>query len=537
MSHSSISSPALSVRNLRIALPPGSERHYAVNNISLDIAAGEVVCLIGESGSGKSMIAQTIMGLTPPNIAVSQGRILMHGESVLDMPPKRIRALRGNRIAMVFQEPLSSFDPLQRIGDQIGLPLKLHTRLSRIERYDKVIGLMEKVGLPDPVNLYRRYPHELSGGQLQRALIAAALTMNPDVLIADEPTTALDATTQAQIIELLLTCRREFNMGILFISHDLSVVAKIADRILVMRHGEVLENDVAQHVLSNPQHPYTRELLAAAPVLVLDGHRSLIASEQAVALSVQSIDKAYRSGSIWRRSLPVPILKDVSLNIAHGQILGVIGESGSGKSTLARCIAKLLEIDHGKIEIAGQDIGHLKGERLRLHRKQVQMVFQDPYKSFNPRFTIGEALIECAVNLGADKKTASRKAVDLLMLVGLKPDMMQRFPHEFSGGQRQRISIARALMVDPALLIADEAVSALDISIQAQIIRLLRDVRQKLGLTILFITHDLRVASGLCDQIVVMHQGRVVEAGATSDVFSNPQHHYTQHLLSSATLQ
>ncbi|WP_425405525.1 ABC transporter ATP-binding protein [Hwanghaeella sp.] len=521
--------PVLSIENLTIDLPQGADRKHAVRDCSYTVNKGEILCIVGESGSGKSMSVNALMGLLPEGVSVSAGQANFGGQDILRMSESDRRSLRGARIAMIFQEPMTALNPLMRIGDQIIEVFDAHKRHTRSQRQARVLELVREVGLPDPEKIIRAYPFQLSGGQRQRAMIAMALALEPELLIADEPTTALDVTTQAQILELILNLRETHGMAVLFITHDFGVVSEIADNVIVMRHGEIVEHDTAVTVLSAPRHEYTKQLLAAIPSNHVPKTEAV---ESPHVLEVKSLTKVYKTGGGFMRPVrEVRAIDDVSLTIAKGEVLGLVGESGSGKSTLGRAVVRLVTPDTGQILVSGVDMASLKDEDLRHARHKVQMVFQDPYASLNPRHRILRALIDGPIAKGVPKEEAQKRARELMQIVGLDADAVERFPHEFSGGQRQRIGIARALAMDPELIIADEAVSALDVSIQAQVLDLLRDLRKQFGLSILFITHDLRVAAQLCDRIAVMQKGKLVEVGVVSEVFLNPQDTYTRRLL------
>ncbi|KAA8607887.1 microcin ABC transporter ATP-binding protein [Salipiger aestuarii] len=519
----------LAIEHLTIGLPEGADRPFAVEDVSMTIDKGQVLCVVGESGSGKSMTANALMGLLPPGVAVKAGRALFEARDVLRLPEADKMALRGASIAMIFQEPMTALNPLMRIGDQITEVFAAHDRFTQAERRKKALDLIREVQLPDPEKIIRAYPFQLSGGQRQRAMIAMALALEPKLLIADEPTTALDVTTQSQILKLILDLRDRRGMAVMFITHDFGVVAEIADGVIVMREGKVVEQGPAAQVLNTPQHGYTRRLLAAIPTGVLPERRVLSDSP---ALEIKGLRKIYRTGGgLFRAPREVRAVDDVSLTVSRGEVLGLVGESGSGKSTLGRTAVRLVTPDGGQVLVGGTDLAALSDEDLRKQRHKVQMVFQDPYASLNPRQRIIGAITDGPIARGIPKARAVARARELLDIVGLGADAASRFPHEFSGGQRQRIGIARALAMDPELIIADEAVSALDVSIQAQVLDLLRDLREKMDLSILFITHDLRVAAQLCDRIAVMQKGRLVEIGTVHDIFLNPQQDYTKQLL------
>jgi peptide/nickel transport system ATP-binding protein len=522
--------PFVAIKNLKIVLPPGAERPYAVDGVSFDLMAGEIVCVVGESGSGKSMCAHALMGLLPHSVTIEGGEIAFEGENLLALNEDGWRDLRGRRIAMVFQEPMTALNPLMRIGDQMMEMFEAHNLLSPGERRQKALALAREVGLPDPERIVRAYPHQLSGGQRQRAMIAMALALEPAILVADEPTTALDVTTQAQILKLIRDLQRSRHMAVMFITHDFGVVADIADRIVVLRHGKVVEQGQAESVLSRPQHPYTRALLAAVPSIDPPPRAPLVDRKRVV--EVVGLDKTYvTTGGWFRPDRRVEAAKGVNFSISHGETLGLVGESGSGKSSVARLVMRLIDADRGTVRIGGVDFTQLHSKALRDQRRRIQMIFQDPFASLNPRRKVGQIICDGPIAHGADPKQAQSRARDLLGLVGLDARAMERYPHEFSGGQRQRIGIARALALEPEIIVADEAVSALDVSVQAQVLKLLEDLKMRLGLSMLFITHDLRVAAQICDRIAVMKCGEIVELKPTAVLFATPEHPYTRELL------
>jgi peptide/nickel transport system ATP-binding protein len=519
----------LRIEGLTVALPKGADRPHALVDVSLSLSPNEILCIVGESGSGKSLTAGAIMGLLPEGVRAEAGRILFEGRDLLAVSQDELRKLRGARIGMIFQEPMTALNPLRSIGSQIGEMFRIHRDLAQSAIDARVLELLAEVGIPDPPGAARAFPHELSGGQRQRAMIAMALALEPSVLIADEPTTALDVTTQARILELIRAMQRRTGTAVLFITHDFGVVADIADRIAVMRHGAVVEQGLAAEVLNHPQHPYTRALVAAVPPLSPPPAEA-VSTE--IVLQITNLSKTYRKGAFLARNRRVThAVKDVTLSLPRGGTLGIVGESGSGKSTLARCLVRLLDPDAGSVTVDGQDRLALSREALRRDARRVQMVFQDPFASLNPRRKVGELVAQGPIIHGTPKAEAYARARELFALVGLDPQAMDRFPHEFSGGQRQRIGLARALAMRPEVLVADEPVSALDVSVQAQVLKLLVRLRQQLGLSMVFITHDLRVAAQLCDHIAVMRRGEVVENGLTAAIFANPQHDYTRALM------
>jgi len=526
-------SAVLDVQGLTVRLPAGADRVNAVENVSFAVAPGEIVCVVGESGSGKSVTAHAIMGLLPPRqLAVAAGRVLLEGDDLLTKTPAEMRRIRGDRISMIFQEPMTALNPVMKVGDQVAEVLDIHSNFSERERRARVLDVMASVHLPEPERMIDVYPHQLSGGQRQRIMIAAALVLDPVLLIADEPTTALDVTTQAQILKLIKELRERRNTGVLFITHDFGVVAEVAHRVVVMQHGRVVEQGTTDDVLRRPRDDYTRMLIRAVPSLSPPARAPI--TQAPVVLQTNALTKTYVSGGFFARRREVKAAKDVNLHVRRGETLGVVGESGSGKSTVARCIARLIEPSDGAILIEGADVAKLSARALRPHRKRVQIVFQDPYRSLNPRRTVGAAITEGPVNFGMSERDAVARARELMHLVGLDADALARFPHQFSGGQRQRICIARALAMDPEILVADEPVSALDVSVQTQVLELIDDVRKRFNLAVLFITHDLRVAAQVCDRIAVMHNGEVVEEGTTAAVFAAPKHDYTRALFDSA---
>ncbi|MFQ6185948.1 ABC transporter ATP-binding protein [Sinorhizobium meliloti] len=519
----------LSIRDLSVRLPGGGDRDFAVKGVSIDVHPGEIVCLVGESGSGKSVTAASVMRLNP--LPVDHGKILLEGEDLVSVSKPRLRQLRGTRMSMIFQEPMTALNPMHRVGDQVAELLLAHSDVSKIRDRRSAAAVVEKmfgdVHLPDPAGIMSRYPHQLSGGQRQRIMIAMALIMKPALVIADEPTTALDVTTQAQILSLLRELQKANGAGILFITHDFGVVADIADRIVVMRRGEIVEQGCAADVLYNPQHDYTKALIAAVPKLI---PRETSTLARPPVLVARNLTKVYPTAGSKGRGFRA--VDDIGLAVHQGQTLGIVGESGSGKSTAARCIARLIQPSSGQVVLGDTDIATLGTARLRPFRRRMQMIFQDPYRSLNPRITVGMSIIEGPLNYGVSRSEAEQRAKALLGMVSLDPSAFERYPHQFSGGQRQRIAIARALIMDPELIIADEAVSALDVSVQAQVLDVLENIRDQMNLSILFITHDLRVASRLCDHIAVMRHGKVVEFSETAKLFACPKDPYTQELLS-----
>jgi peptide/nickel transport system ATP-binding protein len=521
----------LTIEGLSVKLPKGADRSHALGGVSMAIAANEIVCVVGESGSGKSVMANAIMRLLPGEVAIDGGRVLFEGKDLASASNTEMRKVRGAGIAMIFQEPMTALNPLRTIGDQIGEMFEIHTDLSKADIKARVLALLQDVRIPDPAQAARAYPHELSGGQRQRAMIAMALALDPRLLIADEPTTALDVTTQAQILKLIKELQTRRNTAVLFITHDFGVVAEIADRVVVMQHGKVVEQGAVKDVLTSPQHPYTQQLIAAVPPLTAPPPRGL---SDDIILTLDNVSKTYRNGGFLGRGVRVThAVKSVSLKLPRGATLGIVGDSGSGKSTLARCIIRLIDPDGGSIVLEGKDWAKLTRDEVRRETKHIQMVFQDPFASLNPRRKAGDLVAQGPIVHGTPRAQAVAQAKELFRLVGLDPSAIDRFPHEFSGGQRQRIGLARALALKPDVLVADEAVSALDVSVQAQVLKMLHELRERLGLSIVFITHDLRVAAQICDLVAVMKDGEVVEHGLAGEVFGNPQHAYTKALLAS----
>lgn len=523
----------LDIRGLSVTLPKGADREFAIEDISLTVGRGEIVCVVGESGSGKSVSAQTVMGLIPrKELTPVAGEIMLQGEDLLQKSETELRELRGVKMAMIFQEPMTALNPVMQVGDQIGEMLEIHTNMSASERRERIIEVMNDVGLPDVSQMIDSYPHQLSGGQRQRIMIAMALALEPALLIADEPTTALDVTTQAQILDLIKDIQKRHGTGVMFITHDFGVVAEIADRVVVMQNGKVVEQGTANQVLTKPREPYTKMLIASVPSLTPPKREPITLGEP--ILATKGLEKIYGALGWFGGGRVVHAAKQVELEVRRGETLGVVGESGSGKSTVARCIVRLIDPTSGEILIDGQNIAKMSQSELRSYRRNVQVVFQDPYRSLNPRRTVGQSIVEGPMNFGTSHQEALERASDLMEIVGLSPHALDRFPHQFSGGQRQRICIARALAMEPKVLIADEAVSALDVSVQAQVLKLLDDVRKRFDLAMLFITHDLRVAAQICDRIMVMQHGEVVEQGLTASVYAKPSHPYTKLLLDAA---
>jgi peptide/nickel transport system ATP-binding protein len=518
------SAPILAVEGLTVALPKGADRALAVDAVSLELRRGEILCIVGESGSGKSALTGAILGAPAPGLRVIGGSVRLCGKELTKLSERAWCRIRGNRIAMIFQEPMASLNPAIPVGQQITEVFELHAKMSVSERRERALTLIRSMQLPDPERIFASYPHQLSGGQCQRVIIAMALAMNPEVLIADEPTTALDVTTQAQVLKLIRELREAQGHGILFITHDFGVVAEIADRIAVMRHGRIVEIGTARQVLTQPAHPYTRELIAAVPSLVPPSKEAATIEAKTV-LAVTGLAKSYGR---------VHAVNEVTFALERGTTLSVVGESGCGKSSLARLIVRLTEPTSGRVDVNGKCFLTLEGRELRASCRAVQMIFQDPFGSLNPLRRAGATIARAAMLAGADRRTARARAGELFDRVGLPREGLDRRPAAFSGGQKQRIGIARALAMNPDVLIADESLSALDASSQAQILELLRKLQNELGLAILMITHDLRVAAQISHRIAVMQAGRIVEIGPAEQIINSPGHPYTRELLESA---
>ena len=529
-----INQPLLDVRDLSVAFHQGGNTSVAVNKVSFDIKRGECVALVGESGSGKSVSALSILKLLPyPMASHPSGGIRFKGHELLGMSENDIRAIRGNDISIIFQEPMTSLNPLHTIGAQIGEVLQLHNSLRGDKARARVIELLTQVGIPDPETRLGSYPHQLSGGQRQRVMIAMALANEPDLLIADEPTTALDVTVQAQILALLADIRQRLGMSLLFITHDLGIVRRIAERVCVMKNGEIVEQGPVEQVFTSPQHHYTKALLAAEP-------KPDPAPPQPDAPVVMSTDDLkvwfpIKRGLLRKTIGHVKAVDGVSVKIRQGETLGVVGESGSGKTTLGLALLRLIS-SQGPIVFMGKDVQGLQFKQMRPFRRDMQIVFQDPFGALSPRMSVGDIIAEgLSVHqrlLSEDEREA--RVVKALQDVGLDPATRFRYPHEFSGGQRQRISIARAVVLEPSFVVLDEPTSALDMLFQAQMVDLLRDLQRKHNLTYMFISHDLRVVASLASHLIVMHHGKVVEEGPAAELFKNPKSDYTRALFAAA---
>ena len=526
--------PLISVEDLSVDFGAGDNVTHAVKNVSFDIGDAETVALVGESGSGKTVTALSILKLLPyPSASHPSGAIRFKGENLLALPLDGLRHVRGNKISMIFQEPMTSLNPLHTIEQQVGEVLKIHRGMSGNALRARVLDLLKKVGIDDPEGRLQSYPHQLSGGQRQRVMIAMALANEPDLLIADEPTTALDVTIQAQILDLLLKLKAEFNMAMLLITHDLGIVRKMADRVCVMNNGEIVERGPTHDIFANPQHPYTKHLIASEP----KGSPPAADPKAKTILEAKDLRVWFpiRRGFLRRIVGHIKAVDGINLAVKEGQTLGVVGESGSGKTTLGLALLRLVSSD-GPIVYLGDRIDGYDSKQMRPLRRDMQIVFQDPYGSLSPRLSIGQIIEEGLViqNPGLSRDERDERVARALEEVGLDPKLRDRYPHEFSGGQRQRIAIARALVLEPKFLILDEPTSALDVSVQAQIVDLLRDLQKRHKLAYLFISHDLKVVRALANSIIVLRNGKVVEQGPARTVFSDPKTDYTKALLAAA---
>ncbi|WP_313604751.1 ABC transporter ATP-binding protein [Rhizobium sp.] len=550
--------PVLSVKNLSTSFRVGDEWKTVVRNISFDVAPRETVAIVGESGSGKSVTSLSIMRLLPKKTSRIDGQVFLQGKELVSLPEEEMRRVRGNDISMIFQEPMTSLNPIFPIGKQIAEALTVHKDISKAEAKAEVLRLLEKVRIPNAKGRFDEYPHQFSGGMRQRVMIAMALASKPKLLIADEPTTALDVTIQGQILDLIKQLQDEEGMSVLFITHDMGVVAEVADRTIVMFRGDQVETGATADIFHRGKHPYTRALLSAVPRLGSMGERKLplrfpiinvktgeqqkladvtdtVAKGKTPILEVRDLTTRFdiHSGLLGRKTGAVHAVENVSFSLQEGETLSLVGESGCGKSTTGRSVTRLINPTSGNVVLDGYEVMKLDQSSLRRMRRSVQMIFQDPFASLNPRMSIGSAVMEPFVEHALGSKAEARdKAAALLEKVGLSADMMKRFPHEFSGGQRQRIAIARALMLDPKVIVADEAVSALDVSIKAQVCNLLLDLQQSLKLAYLFISHDMAVVERVSHRVAVMYLGEIVEIGPRAAVFENPQHPYTKKLMS-----
>lgn len=553
-------SKLLDVKNLSVAFISDGMEKEVISNISFQLYPNEILGIVGESGSGKSVSSLAIMGLLPKEISkVKNGSILFIDQYLNDIDPKSFQQIRGKEISMIFQEPMSSLNPSMTCGRQVLEILLHHTRLSKKEAKNETIELFEKVKLPDPLRVYDAYPHEISGGQKQRVMIAMAIACKPKVLIADEPTTALDVTVQKDIIALLKSLQKDNEMSIIFISHDLSLVSEIADRVVVMYKGEVVETGSAEEVFLNPKELYTKALIKSRPSMdsrlrilpTIDDfiHKrdrsDFISSKERQVnheriynkkplLEIINLEKEYISTSGWfTKPSSFKAVDQVSFKLFPGETLGLVGESGCGKSTLANAILQLDKATSGTILYKGKDVTHLNSSEIRQLRKEIQIIFQDPYASLNPRLTVGQAIMEPMKvhGIGSSKEERKAKVIELLEKVGLDKTYFNRYPHEFSGGQRQRIGIARTIALEPQLIICDESVSALDISVQAQVLNLLNELKENFGFTYIFISHDLAVVKYMSDQLIVMNKGQIEEMNDADRIYENPEKNYTKKLI------
>jgi peptide/nickel transport system ATP-binding protein len=567
----------LVVKNLDIKFKTKNGLSSAVRNISLKVDKGEIIGIVGESGSGKSVTSLAIMRLLDPKMSVVTGKILLDDVNLLELKEKEMRAVRGNRIGMIFQEPMTSLNPVLNCGSQVAEAIRLHKGVSKGEARKRTIELFNEVQLPRPEAIYDAYPHEISGGQKQRVMIAMALSCDPEILVADEPTTALDVTVQKTIIELLLRLKAERNMSLIFISHDLGVISEIADQVMVMYKGEIVEQGKIADIFNNPKHPYTKGLLACRPstahhlkrlptvsdFLKFDQYGEIVKSRVTIQdiqqqnaysvnemlerkqklysqepfLRVENLCKWYpeSTGLFQRNKSYIKAVDDVSFEVYRGETLGLVGESGCGKSTLGRSILRLIEPTSGQVFLDNVDIQSLSEKDLREMRRDIQIIFQDPYSSLNPRLTVGESIMEPlhVHNLYNNVTERKERVMELLKRVNLGTEHFNRYPHEFSGGQRQRIVIARALALQPQFIICDESVSALDVSVQAQVLNLLRELQEEFNLTYIFISHDLSVVKHIADRLMVMNKGVIEEVGDSEDVYYHPRKEYTKKLISS----
>ncbi len=551
------------IKNLSVDFQLDERVLHAVRNISFQIPKGKTVGLVGESGSGKSVTAFSLMRLVPePPGSISGGQILFHGKNLLSLSDAEMRNIRGNRMSMIFQEPMSSLNPVFTIGNQIAETLIVHQKLSKKEATERSIKLLHQVEIDNPHERIKAYPHQLSGGQRQRVMIAMAIACNPELLIADEPTTALDVTIQKQIMELLRNLQKQYGMSILFITHDLSLIAEIADEILVMYQGKLVEKNSTSNIFKSPQHPYTKGLMACRPTLDNNWNRLPVMSDYLdstgqtlipedkwgikktknlfsvdVVLEVKNLKKyfPFKKDFFGNVKSWIKAVDDVSFQLRKGETLGLVGESGCGKTTLGRVILRLLSATSGEVIYRGKSLMDLSWKQMLPFRRKMQIIFQDPYSSLNPRMTIESTLTEPMIvhHLGAGRKERRERAEYLMEKVGLSVDMLLRYPHEFSGGQRQRICIARALVVEPEFIVCDESLSALDVSIQSQILNLLLDLQDEMDLSYIFISHDLAVVKFISDEICVMNDGKIVERNNAEGIYKNPQNEYTKKLLNS----
>ncbi|MGZ3881044.1 MAG: ABC transporter ATP-binding protein [Flavisolibacter sp.] len=559
--------PLLRIENLYVDFITDQQTTHAVKDISLVVNRGEILAIVGESGSGKSVTSLSILQLLPkPPAHYPAGKILFSEDgdttfNLLTASTRELQQLRGQKIAMIFQEPMTSLNPVMSCGRQVMEALLVHKKISSKDARQETVNWFEKVKLPEPAKMFSRYPHELSGGQKQRVMIAMAMCCQPSLLICDEPTTALDVTVQKTILELIKELQQQQNMGVIFITHDLGVVAEIADRVAIMYKGEIVEQNTNTNIFNDPQHPYTKALIACRPAQhskqerlptvadFLEGDKKSFepgvkstntiagksTKEDSILLTVENLTVRFpgKTNLLGKTKTYFTAVNKVSFEIFKGETLGLVGESGCGKTTLGRTLLRLIEPSSGSIVYNQSDIVQLPRQELKALRKDIQLIFQDPYSSLNPRLTIGDAIAEPMSIRGIEKTNKARKkrVADLLEQVSLSPVMMNRYPHEFSGGQRQRIVIARALSLHPGFIVCDESVSALDVSVQAQVLNLLNELKNELGLTMLFISHDLSVVRYMCDRIMVMNRGEIIESGPSEQVYYHPQNEYTKQLI------
>ncbi len=550
----------ITVQDLSVSTFSKESETSILNNISFSLKEDEILGIVGESGSGKSITALSILKLLPKSaLNITSGSINFEDEELTTLPEKRFKYIRGNKISMIFQEPMSALNPSMTCGDQVNEILKQHTLLSRKKRIEETLNLFEKVKLPQPIRAYKAYPHEISGGQMQRVMIAMAIACKPKILIADEPSTALDVTVQKEIIGLLKELQKETKMSILFISHDLSLVSEIANRVLVMYQGKIVEQGIVKNIFNKPKHIYTKALLNSRPSIDIrlkklptiqdflndevdntvihknereKRHKTIYGKQP--LLEIVNLEKEYfTKPSLFKNSEGFKAVNDVSFKLFEGETLGLVGESGCGKSTLGNTILQLDKATAGQILYKGKDITNLSKSLLRKFRKDIQIIFQDPFSSLNPRIPVGRAIMEPMKvhNLYHLDKGRKEKAIEILDRVGLSQEYFNRYPHEFSGGQRQRIGIARTIALDPKLIICDESVSALDISVQAQVLNLLNELKENFGFTYIFISHDLSVVKYMSDQLLVMNEGKIEEIGEADSIYNNPQKEYTKKLI------
>lgn len=525
----------LSIKELTIEFHTRNGVATAVNNISFDLPHKKILGIVGESGSGKSVTCYSLLGLIPmPPGKIVSGEAIFEGKNLFALKEKELRDIRGNKISMVFQDPMTSLNPYMTVGAQIIEALRVHEKMDKKTALKRAIEALDEVGIREPEKSVHKYPHEYSGGMRQRVMIAMALATKPDILIADEPTTALDVTIQAQILDLLRDIQSKRDLSIIFITHDLAVIHSLADYVLVMEKGHIVERGEPADIFHRPTHPYTQKLIAAIPNTAKpEAYKASVDSEALLSVSDLNTKYPIRKASLFGSAKEyLHVVKDISLTINKGEILGLVGESGSGKSSFGKTIMRLVDSESGKVLLDGTEILGLTGDELQKSRRDYQMIFQDPYASLNPRMTILDTLSEALLTHNiVSKDGVYARVAELIISVGLDERSLRKYPHEFSGGQRQRIAIARAIAVEPKLIVADEAVSALDVTIKAQVLELLLNLTKKYNLTMLFISHDLSVVRYVCDRVAVMQFGEILEVGETESLFSNPQHEYTQRLL------